>query len=378
LNEERFAWFRQAYSYAATQSNAIPALAKLTPEDTYYLYAALHYGDDRDAPTDAGRVGVLERLLKRASDYLETANQIIIEDAGGDEEDFRDADELVADCRAALSGTPAVSTGDETWRLECRVQHAETEADNLKEDLEDAHDAIRRLHGLVGTMTRRWRDMQPIHGEPHIETPAVRDDLRLADEIARATLAADSGAARQEAPAAAPGGERAPTLGTAPHAGYWEGFAAGCDAAKDMRTKLAAERDATIARIAQLEALNRKLEAGAANHEAVYAEQLSQVQAERARAKAAERERDEFRDHRKYELQALKDRLDREKQLRADLTAAHETVESQRRTIEQLCKALEACIAQTKGEETDCVHTICDNVERIARAALAADNGGSR
>jgi hypothetical protein len=62
------------------------------------------------APTDAGRVGVLERLLKRASDYLETANQIIIEDAGGDEEDFRDADESASPAPPCAVGTRRAGT----------------------------------------------------------------------------------------------------------------------------------------------------------------------------------------------------------------------------------------------------------------------------
>jgi len=40
-------------------------------------------------------------LLKTASDYLETANNIILED-GGDEGDFDDASELIEEIRVAI------------------------------------------------------------------------------------------------------------------------------------------------------------------------------------------------------------------------------------------------------------------------------------
>jgi hypothetical protein len=142
------------------------------------------------APTDAGRVGVLERLLKRASDYLETANQIIIEDAGGDEEDFRDADELVADCRAALAGTPAVSTQPVT----------PTGDGNRVRELERAL-----------WIAKQWA-YELYHHEGDLETTRARV-AKLWEAIIQVRLpvnppAADSGATPQEAPAAAPGGER--------------------------------------------------------------------------------------------------------------------------------------------------------------------------
>ena len=38
-------------------------------------------------------------MVRKLSDYLETANQLILEDAGGDEEDYRDAEELIAEAR---------------------------------------------------------------------------------------------------------------------------------------------------------------------------------------------------------------------------------------------------------------------------------------
>jgi hypothetical protein len=196
LNEERFAWFRQAYGYAATQSNAIPALAKLTPEDTYYLYAALHYGDDRDAPTDAGRLGVLTAELHAAQTIIGNLRAVLQRC----EIPHRDTcssmgsrGRVECDCPAgshneridaALSGTPAVSTQPVT---------PTGDGNRVRELLEQAYAAIfaDRCNGDV-----------KVHGHW-----MVRDHFLA--EI-RTALAADSGAARQEAPAAAPGGERDP------------------------------------------------------------------------------------------------------------------------------------------------------------------------
>jgi len=43
LNEDAWRWLRDLYEYAATQTRAIPTLAKLTPEEfCWALYSALH------------------------------------------------------------------------------------------------------------------------------------------------------------------------------------------------------------------------------------------------------------------------------------------------------------------------------------------------
>lgn len=47
LNEERFAEFKRAYEYASSQTLAIEPLSKLSPEETYYVFAALRRGYER-------------------------------------------------------------------------------------------------------------------------------------------------------------------------------------------------------------------------------------------------------------------------------------------------------------------------------------------
>jgi hypothetical protein len=44
LSEDRFAEFRRAYAYASSQSQAIPGLARLTPEQAYHVWAAIDRG----------------------------------------------------------------------------------------------------------------------------------------------------------------------------------------------------------------------------------------------------------------------------------------------------------------------------------------------
>lgn len=46
LHEPRFKRFLKAYYYAATQTLAIPVLAKVTPEELYHAYQALKYGEE--------------------------------------------------------------------------------------------------------------------------------------------------------------------------------------------------------------------------------------------------------------------------------------------------------------------------------------------
>lgn len=47
------------------------------------------------------QVPKLKRMLKQTSDYLETANSIIVDD-GGDETDYDDTAELIEDARKLL------------------------------------------------------------------------------------------------------------------------------------------------------------------------------------------------------------------------------------------------------------------------------------
>ena len=47
LNEKRFAWFKQGYQYASTQTRAIPILSKLTPEEFYFAVCAINTGATR-------------------------------------------------------------------------------------------------------------------------------------------------------------------------------------------------------------------------------------------------------------------------------------------------------------------------------------------
>jgi len=52
LNEDRFADFRAAWGYAATQTHAIIAMSQLTPEQAYHLYEALKRGEERHCSKD--------------------------------------------------------------------------------------------------------------------------------------------------------------------------------------------------------------------------------------------------------------------------------------------------------------------------------------
>lgn len=45
LQEDRFENFRAAYGYASTQTHAIMAMSKLTPEEAYHLFEALKRGE---------------------------------------------------------------------------------------------------------------------------------------------------------------------------------------------------------------------------------------------------------------------------------------------------------------------------------------------
>lgn len=54
LWEERFEAFREAYGYASSQTRAIPALAKLSPEEAYWLWFSLDRGMSR---VQAGAAG---------------------------------------------------------------------------------------------------------------------------------------------------------------------------------------------------------------------------------------------------------------------------------------------------------------------------------
>lgn len=53
----------------------------------------------------------LRELLRRAAGYLQTANEIIRE-LGGDEEDFDAASDLIGECERAAAGTTDASTDD--------------------------------------------------------------------------------------------------------------------------------------------------------------------------------------------------------------------------------------------------------------------------
>ena len=44
LRLPEFAWFVEAYGYAATQTKAIPALSKCSPEEMYYAFIAIMHG----------------------------------------------------------------------------------------------------------------------------------------------------------------------------------------------------------------------------------------------------------------------------------------------------------------------------------------------
>ena len=48
------------------------------------------------------KVQKLKRMLKKTSDYLETANSIILDSAGGDEGDFDDAARVINKARELL------------------------------------------------------------------------------------------------------------------------------------------------------------------------------------------------------------------------------------------------------------------------------------
>lgn len=40
LHDQQFQWFRDAYAYASTQTQAIPGLSDVSPEDLYYIVQA--------------------------------------------------------------------------------------------------------------------------------------------------------------------------------------------------------------------------------------------------------------------------------------------------------------------------------------------------
>lgn len=52
LNEDRFEEFRAGYRYASTQTMAISGLAKLTPEELYYVWSAVDHGIERKKAAD--------------------------------------------------------------------------------------------------------------------------------------------------------------------------------------------------------------------------------------------------------------------------------------------------------------------------------------
>jgi len=47
LMEDEFTDFRKAYEYASTQTRAISALSKCTPEEIYFVFDALKDGEKR-------------------------------------------------------------------------------------------------------------------------------------------------------------------------------------------------------------------------------------------------------------------------------------------------------------------------------------------
>ena len=47
LHEERFKWFLEGYRYATTQTRAIPALVKVSPEELYFAVSAIIRGSKR-------------------------------------------------------------------------------------------------------------------------------------------------------------------------------------------------------------------------------------------------------------------------------------------------------------------------------------------
>lgn len=209
----------------------------------------------------------------------------------------------------------------------------------------------------------------------------------------RAALAADSGAARQEAPAAAPGGEP-----------EWPAHCTYRDHRCLETVNVGPDEDWCISCLKEkYDATNESWSARWDDHCMHHDEKLTKAMEEaralgwmaapaptgeptRAPDAAARSELDLVRAERHRETDRFQNVLvnlysiasgGKECDPRVSIGMATSAVrslvtavESQRAVVARLREALEACIAQTRAEETDCVHTICDNVERIARAAL--------
>ena len=73
LQADEYADFRRAYRYAATQSAAIPALAKCSPEEMYKTFEALKRGWNRGEPGRAISIDEVRGMLKPARSQDERA-----------------------------------------------------------------------------------------------------------------------------------------------------------------------------------------------------------------------------------------------------------------------------------------------------------------
>jgi hypothetical protein len=46
INDPKYAAFKNAWLYASSQTRAIPAMSKITPEEAYFLFDALKRGKE--------------------------------------------------------------------------------------------------------------------------------------------------------------------------------------------------------------------------------------------------------------------------------------------------------------------------------------------
>lgn len=97
-----------AHAYLRWATNILTCSANLDSDEHNEacdrLAAAI---ESRDRAREA-EVAVLREALAKAANYIESAADIIRDDAGGDEDDDLDAREFVAELRA-LSGSTAVT-----------------------------------------------------------------------------------------------------------------------------------------------------------------------------------------------------------------------------------------------------------------------------
>lgn len=73
--DEEFEEFKKGYAYASTQTMAIYGLAKVTPEELYYIWSAMKRGIEREASNEHSRQTQSTEGLSGAQEGQQAASE---------------------------------------------------------------------------------------------------------------------------------------------------------------------------------------------------------------------------------------------------------------------------------------------------------------